>query len=168
MQESHTHTRKHTHIYTCRLKIAAAYLSVHYHVGGLIRYPVGPLPTAVGLCHDPVGKSATGNVRCSCWEPKGYFGPSEEQWSLNVTCPHLVKRKTIYITCGLHHLLTYLTFPHGTDVHSSNSATRVHISQGLDKDILFMIGSWFCTPFGFCWFNMNSKWMRQKFNKIGN
>ncbi len=110
-----------------------------------------------------MSKSATGNVRCSCCGQNGYFGPSEEQWSLNVTCPYLTYQEEN----NLHNLMawiTFLTFPHGTDVQmSSYSATCVHISQGLDKDIFFKKGGWFCRRCDRC-YSVYSQWMGQKFN----
>lgn len=60
------------------------YLSVHYHVGRLIRYTIGSLPSSVGLCHDPVSESATANVRCSCGGHNGHIGLSEEEQQLNI------------------------------------------------------------------------------------
>lgn len=80
---------------------------------------------------------------------------------LALTLP--TKRRTIYITYGLDHLPTYLAFPHWTDVQSSYSATCVHISQGLDKDIFFKKGGWFCRRRDCC-HGVNSQWMGQKFN----
>ena len=53
-------------------------------------------------------------------------------WTLPLPCR---EGNNLHSLCGLDHLSTYLTFPHGTGAQICYLATRVLFSQGLDKDI---------------------------------